>query len=55
MIDNNLLQLIAYMNNSAEISLIPEKFNCEPDIFVDNYRKAIYEHFQRELIIYSII
>ena len=47
--ENKLLHVIAVMNNRSEIALIAEKFNCEPDIFVKNYRKTIYEHFQREL------
>ena len=47
--DNNLLKLIACKNNSSEISLIAAKFNCEPDIFVEKYRKIICENFEREL------
>ena len=47
--ENKLLNVIAVMNNRSEIALIAEKFNCEPDIFVKNYRMTIYEHFQREL------
>src|SRR5271157_5028885 len=42
MIDNNLLNLIANTNNSIEISLIAEKFNCDPDPL---QRSLSDEHF----------
>ena len=48
MIDNNLLNLIADMNNITEISVIAAKFNCDPMIFMNNYRKIINEQFKRE-------
>ena len=48
MINNNLLNLIANTNNSIEISLIAEKFNFDPDLFVNNYKQTITEHFHRE-------